>query len=372
MVSKENAENMKAKGLFFVYEEINTVSPDGIEQKILSQVDLFRSIGIDMELRCLKSDRKTRWQYDEEYSKVDFIYFRRGTTIDYRFVRFFKRIKHGVKPVIFMEIPTYPYEGEGGKSLRSIIKHAIDHYYRRKLHPFIDRIVVTGADVGTDLWGIKPVCIVNGIDLQRIPQRNFKNHGDVINITCVAKFSPWHGYERLINGLSDYYKTKPSRIVRLLMVGEGVEKEKYIELAESLQMSDYIDFLGKKTGNDLEEIYQITDIGVCSLGRYKSNFDVIGDLKSREFMAKGIPMICGCKIDVLEGKNYSYAITFPNNGSNIDIEEVLRFYDGLRLQESELEMSKKIRSISSKWIDYKETYEKVLSEASYLVLNESK
>ena len=360
-----------AKGIFLVYDEINMKSPDGIEQKIISQVEMFRGIGIDMQIKVLHKNKKTRWNYEPEYVKADFIYFRRGTTVDARFVSFFKRIKREGNPIIFMEIPTYPYEGEGGQSFRSKIKHAIDHYYRRKLYQCIDRIVVTGADVGPTLWNIPTVCIVNGIDLSKTLIRKYQPHGDTVIITCVAKFSPWHGYERIIKGLAEYYKASQERKVYLLMVGEGVERSYYENMVNEYHLNDYVSFVGKKTGTELEEIYNRTDIGVCSLGRYKSNIDVIGDLKSREFMAKGIPVICGCKIDVLEGKNFRYAMFFPNNDSIINIWSVLRFYDDLKVKENEEEISSKIRLISKSWIDYQETFKRVLKEARILVLNEN-
>ena len=353
---------MRHKGLFLLYSDINTKEPDGIERKILSQMSLFEKSGIDMEYTILERNRWTKWAYKDEYSKVDFIYFRKGTIVDRRFINFFSKIKENGSPLIFMEIPTYPYEGEYGQGIIPKVSLAIDHYYRKKLSRCIDRIVVTGDCSEDFLWGVKTINIVNGIDFSTIKKREFKPHDGIINISCIAKFSPWHGYERLIRGLADYYKQNPVKEVRLLMVGDGVEKPYYEKLVEDLDLSKYVSFLGRLTGEKLDNIYDITDIGACSFGRYKSGINVIGDLKSREFMAKGIPMICGCEIDVLQKKRNKYALFFKNDDSVIDINSITDWYIGLMSVEDENAITAQIRSFSKGLIDYSVTFCQVVRE----------
>lgn len=360
---------MKHKGLFLLYTDINKEEPDGIERKILSQIGIFEKAGIDMHTAVLERNALTKWVYKEEYSEVDFIYFRKSTIIDWRFIRFFERIRNsGKHPTIFMEIPTYPYEGEFGKGVKDRMSLKIDHFFRKRLVKCIDRIVVTGANVGDNLWGVKAINIVNGIDFSTVNQRNYVGHGDVINISCIAKFSPWHGYERLILGLSDYYrdKEKTKQTVNLLMVGDGSERSVYERLVKENGLDDHVKFLGRLTGEKLNEIYDITDIGACSFGRYKSGINVIGDLKSREFMAKGIPMICGCDIDVLRDKKYKYALFFQNDSSVIDINEVVEWYNRLDNKSEHEVITETIRSISNEWIDYGVTFKPVINEGERL------
>jgi glycosyltransferase involved in cell wall biosynthesis len=261
-----------------------------------------------------------------------------------------------------MEIPTYPYEGEFGKGVKEKVSLKIDHIFRKKLVKCIDRIVVTGANVGDSLWGVKAINIVNGIDFSTVNQRDFLGHGDVINISCIAKFSPWHGYERLIIGLADYYAKKPKQEVNLLMVGDGSERSVYEKLVTDNRLDNHVKFLGRLTGEKLNEIYDITDIGACSFGRYKSGINVIGDLKSREFLAKGIPMICGCEIDVLRDKEYKYALFFPNDSSAININEVVEWHNQLAGKSEQAGITETIRSISKEWIDYGVTFKPVIIE----------
>ncbi len=353
--------NMKKKGLFFLYSKINVEEPDGIERKILSQKKMFENAGINMQLAVLEPNIKTKWLYKKEYSDVDFIYFRKSTTIDWRFISFFRKIKKNGNPTIFMEIPTYPYDGEFGKSFKSRVTLTIDHVFRRWLYLCIDRIVVTGGCGIKSLWGVRVINILNGIDFEFVKKRTHCPH-DGINIGCIAKFSPWHGYERIIKGLYNYYLNSHNCEVNLIMVGDGEERDYYESLVREYHLEQHVAFKGKLTGKQLDNIYNVIDIGACSFGRYKSNINVIGDLKSREYMAKGIPMICGCGIDVLEGQNYDYALFFPNNDSAVDIFNIVEWYNSFLKNMSCDELSYKIRTICQPLIDSSVTFHEVLSQ----------
>lgn len=349
------------KGYYLVYDTLNLNNPDGVEKKIISQRDMFRKNGIDMNFHILKKSGGTFWNNPEKVSDGDFIYFRRGTIVDIRFLHFFKSIKErNRKAIIFMEIPTFPYENEYEKSVRNSLALIIDHYYRKKIYKYIDRLVIVNFREEC-LWKIKTLNLVNGIDVRSVRKRNPKKQDKVIRICCVARFSPWHGYERLIRGLSDYYRSEPQIIVELIMVGTGVETDKYRKLTEELQLDDYVKFMGQLTGADLDIIYDNCDIGCCSLGRYKSGIDMTSELKSRELMAKGFPMICGCKIDVLEEIDYSYAIFFPNNESDIDIHNIVKWYRSIG--EEVYEMSERIRRFALENIDLEITFRPIVNEA---------
>ena len=361
---REKLGNMKAKGYYLLYSGINVDSPDGIEKKILSQKKLFEGIGIEMKFVELHRKSGSFWNDVQELTDADFVYFRKSTIIDWRFVKFFRRLKKNGNPIIFMEIPTYPYEGELGSGWRVKLRMFVDNFYRKRLCGLIDRIVVTGFDVGATLWGIPAINIVNGIDLASVKIRQRCNHEGVV-LGCIAKFSPWHGYERLIKGLAEYYKTVSEKNVKILMVGEGPEKDAYVNLVNELGIGEYVVFTGRLTGSALDKIYEIIDLGICSLGRYKSGIEVIGDLKSREFMAKGIPMICGCQIDVLQGGDYPFAYFVPNDDSKINIKELLDFY--YRIYDGTKNTEIMIRDVAERLIDFTVTYSKVVETAKELI-----
>ena len=351
------------KGYYLVYDTLNLDKPDGVEKKIISQRNMFKENGFDMEFRILSKSNGTFWNHPESLGDADFIYFRRGTVANTKFISFFKKLKiKNEKLVVFMEIPTFPYEDEYDKSLRSLIALFIDHIYRRKLHNYIDRLVIVNHQDG-DVWGIKVLNIVNGIAVKEVKPRVVRIPDGTIKICCVAKFSPWHGYERLIRGLNEYYQGQPVFKVKLVMVGTGVEIEKYKSLAEELNLEKYIDFRGQLIGEKLDAVYDECDMGCCSLGRYKSGIEMTSELKSRELMAKGLPMICGCKIDVLEDVNYPYVVYFPNDETNIDINIVVNKYNDMLEKNGLKKISDDIRRFAMENIDIKVTYQPIVNEA---------
>jgi len=354
------------KGYYIVYETMNLDKPDGVEKKIISQKNEFCSNGFDMSFHTLKKNRGTFWSDPIPVMDADFIYFRRGTILDIRFICFFKRIKKSNPGcVVFMEIPTYPYDNEAHRSIRRKLALMIDRMCRTHIHKYIDRLVIVNYHKDT-LWNIKAINLVNGIDVDSILPQKARTYEDVFNICCIAKFSPWHGYERLIRGLRDYYDGNPDRKVILTMVGTGVEKDKYVQLAEDLNLVDYVIFKGQLTGKELDEEYDRANIGCCSLGRYKSGLEMTSELKSRELMAKGLPMICGCKIDVLEEHEFPFAIYFPNNASNIRIGDVLKKYNEWILEYGEEGMTNRIRDYARNIVNMGVTFMPIVDKAKEL------
>lgn len=357
--------NEKKRGIYFLYAPINYKSPDGIEKKILTQKRLIDDTGVEMRFIVLEKKGGTFWNYNSAYSNAELIYFRRSTTIDYRFISFFKKLRKDNPTVkIFMEIPTYPYEGEYGNNFKACILKNIDAFYRNRLKKYIDYIVLTGAEQIKSIWGVNAICIMNGIDVQEVVPKKVLNNriADVYTIGCVAKFSLWHGYERLLYGLKNYLNTNKNSRIRIVMIGDGPELQKYESLVKELELDKYVIFKGRLTGEALDNEYDGIDIGCCSLGRYKSGQDIIGDLKSREFLAKGIPIVCGCKIDILQNLDLDYVLYFSNDDTPINIEKIISFITKLNEQYNEKKLASYIRDDVKELIDISNTYRPVLSK----------
>lgn len=91
----------------------------------------------------------------------------------------------------------------------------------------------------------------------------------------------------------------------------------------------------------------MSDIALVSFGMYKVGyFGKMMALKSRECLAKGMPLLTGCEIDVLD-KEYPYARTFPNDESVVDIAEVISFFEQVKSEaEDKRALSDKIRQFA--------------------------
>ena len=154
---------------------------------------------------------------------------------------------------------------------------------------------------------------------------------DSINLIVVALFQNHHGYERLIEGMGDYYSkdNQPKRDVKLHMVGYGPEEGLYREKCDQYGVSERVIFHGKKAGSELDDIYNKADMAVTSLGMYKIGHKRGDFLKTGEYMAKGLPIVTGCPINSLDS-DYRYYLEFPNDNTPIDIDRVIEFYDSIK------------------------------------------
>ena len=152
---------------------------------------------------------------------------------------------------------------------------------------------------------------------------------DTIDLLCVALMQPYHGYERLLYGLKNYLQNGGKRKILIHIVGEGPEKENYEKIVAKEKLDSNVIFYGRKGGEELEKIFEKGDIGVCSLGSYKKNVFWSSELKSKEYLAKGMPIIAGVNLDIFDLISDKYYLQFANDSSVIDMGKIVGFYDGL-------------------------------------------
>lgn len=241
------------------------------------------------------------------------------------------RLMHrsGIKTIV--EIPTYPHHKEMllQNTLKSRMLVAMDDLYAKKSAPSIDLFCPMGEEVKT-LYGRPSLNIENGIDVSDIRLRVPVYQEKEYHIAALAVMTPWHGYDRLIRGLADYYAV-PDREdkIYLHLIGTGNVLEEWRQLAEKLGISEYVLFEGKMDNEQMNEAFDRYDMGAASLARYRSGLSVVYELKTREYMARGIPFLYATEDRAIEqfGK---YALKVPNDDSPISMEGLLDFMKEMR------------------------------------------
>ena len=300
------------------------------------------------------------WDDIPNIKDIDFLYFRHPKTIYSSMLKYLISYKsQNPKLKIFMELPTYPYEYEytGIKNQYLLL---IDKHYRTKLNGLIDGIFVSDAmhRTGQKLYGVDCVRFSNGYDVENttVPV-HIKQTNNTIVLTCVAMFSFWHGYERLLYGLKNYVESGPRDYSFLInFVGEGPELNFYKRLVKENSLGKFVIFHGKKFGKELDYIYANTDIGISCLGCYKKRIDVIGDLKTREYLAKGIPTISGCKVDLFEKKiDTEYYREIPNDQTPVYMDDIICFYEFIEEKRKMESVENSLHEYSIKKFDYNRT-----------------
>lgn len=342
------------KGLYFVKEELEEYS--GVYKKINSQIKALERLGIEMELSY--SVKKTKHYFrkidnltiDEfphsflgrmkkkffYYNKLqdyilnkefEFIYVRYNHFADKYFINFLKNLKsEGIK--IFLEIPTYPYDEEiKDMKLKNILK---EKKYRYKLKEYVDRIITFSED--DEIFGVKTIKINNGVDIENIKvvNKNKEQNNYEINFIGVAMISLWHGFDRMILSMAEYYKNNPKEIVRFHIVGDGDKKvvTELKDLVKKNNLEEHVMFYGYKSGKDLDEIYNKVDIAVGSLGFSRIGLKGGSPLKTREYIAKGVPIILGYE-DISLKNTLDFIYQVPNDESVFDLYKILDWYKNL-------------------------------------------
>ncbi len=262
------------------------------------------------------------WKFKEEFLDTDFIYFRKPV-IDGTVVRLLKKIKQkkpGIR--ILFAIPTYPYDKEwnGWKKFPFIMK---DKYYRRKLKKCVDRVVVIGEG-HEKIFGIPAINIKNGIDFNTIPCNPINTTND-INMISVSSYNERHGWDRIIEGMIDYYKNNGKREMTLHLVGPGVPASLINKVNNSI-IKDRVIFYGSKGGKDLDEIYSKCNLALDTIALHRIHLENCSSLKSREYSARGIPFISCSIVDYLP-KDSKFYLKVNSNESNLDMKVVIDYFD---------------------------------------------
>lgn len=337
------------KGLYIHDIDIETQKEyRGVYNKISYQIKAFENNGVDMDkIEVINNQiyinrRNTKINVDSSglgrlknnkfFFKIikknlikkdyDFIYIRFSMANIGMLKLIDKMAKCNKK--VYLEIPTYPYYEELENNFKNKILKYLDKIIWYKLKGSIYKIVST-SDL-KKINNVDVINIINGVDLDKIKLKNKKEH-DGINLVGVANVSKWHGYDRVILGLSDYVKSNKTD-VNFYIIGGGSEIENLKDLTKRLGVENYVHFLGVKYGKELDRLMEEMDIGVSSLALFRAGGGH-DPIKSKEYAAMGIPILLGYK-DRGFNEELDFIFQVPSDESYIDIENVKFNYKKLK------------------------------------------
>lgn len=208
------------------------------------------------------------------------------------------------------------------------------------------------------LWGIKTVKISNGIDVESIKLHEYKGNKEELNLIAVSYESAVHGYDRVLKGIYNYYQSGGNRIIRFHIVGTTMSSTD--SLIKKFGLQKCCIKYGPKAGKELEDIYDMANIGVGCLANHRIGSFYGSALKTKEYIAKGIPFIYGWKEKILE--NFSYAKCYELSEEPIDMNSVIDFYDSLEKKN----LPQKIRNCLGSEDTWEFQMKKVIDERNML------
>ncbi len=348
------------KALFLIFHGFEDFN--GISKKIRSQIKALKECGLDVKTCYLEENNKKLRMIDDtiiadygngifakikkrisfqsvinyvQKEKISFIYIRYDHNSNPFTIHLVKELKR-LNCKIVLEIPTYPYDKEY-QFLPFAYKRILwtDQLFRRKFVSYVDYIVTFSDD--KEIWAIPTINISNGIDFESIKLKTKINDTNKeLHLLGVATIHPWHGFDRILCGLAEYYKKNPNYKVIFHIVGFGVPEvvDYYKRLIKEGNINDYVHFYGGLFGEKLDEIFEKCDMGIGSLARHRSNIDKIKTLKNREYAARGIPFIYSETDDDFE--NMPYIKKEKADDSPINIDELIKFHKSVTLSPEEI------------------------------------
>lgn len=97
-------------------------------------------------------------------------------------------------------------------------------------------------------------------------------------------------------------------------------------------------------------MYDKCNLAIASLGIHRLGISWLSTLKSREYLAKGIPFIYSGTIDVFAKNPVDFALQIPADDTPADFHSILSFYRNLYKKYSEEELCDRIRKYAEKYV----------------------
>lgn len=318
----------------------------GVAKKIRCQVEALKKACGDVDLyflgnsEIIKNDIKVKTYSQNKFLKrlvyfflfyyylancklnVEFLYVRyQKCSLSFLYM-LHKIKKYNKKVKILVEIPTYPYEVEC-VSLRDKFFMLIDKVTRPFMKRYVEHIVTFSCE--DYIFGIPTVKTNNGVNVDPDLKFSDLSTSEGFHLLGLANLSFWHGFDRIISGLDQYYKMGGQKKVIFNIVGAGRELSRLKNDVLKYGLTDVVVFHGPLYGNELQKIILKCHVGISCIGMHRWHADTTV-LKSREYCACGLPFLMGYD-DPDFPDSFPYVLRVSQDDCPVNIQSVLEFYD---------------------------------------------
>lgn len=242
------------------------------------------------------------------------------------------------------------YKGNGDyrayRKLRSdIIRHVL---LKHQFSKIIDSIVVFGVPVKR-VWGITAFTVNSGIAVSEIKHRTrIDVHGDPISILGVVEDPKICGYDRILRGLNLYMKNVRRDKITFDIVGDDADVQELKELVGNTNLSDCVHFLGRKSVEEMSELYNSYTVAASCLGLYNIGGSYYSSHSTKQYCAAGIPFVYAYE-DLNLDNDTPFALKLTNNDSPINIALIGEFVWRCRLNQRLAQTERKFAEQHYDW-----------------------
>jgi hypothetical protein len=228
-----------------------------------------------------------------------------------------------------------------------------EKYYAKKIFQYAHSGIAVTNEIANYEMGrcnsYQVSVITNGIETEVCQLRNLHPfNGNELNMfMLLGAGSAWHGIDRIINSLENY---KGDKKITLDFIGNLSEFD--LKLISKSRIKNQIRIINSVNEIDMNNLLNKYHIGLGSLSIYKIGLEEATPLKTREYMARGFPIVIGyTDTDMMNHSEFQmYCYQVPNNNSVISMDSLFHFVESVYL---DIQHPEKIRMLAFKYMDTK-------------------
>lgn len=368
------------KRIFF-YANVRTYDfTVGITRKVFEQIEAFKKLGLKVyysgytedgvaifdenhkiikkKLFYCKNDKINHIlrRYMLLYLCCDFVKeqkfevaYLRYHFFDSLYIKLLRLLKQNGATVI-IEAHSYPVFPKGF-SLNPI--KILDDIYSKSAKKYCDLIAaMTNFKI---MWEIPTYEIENTLDPKTFKLKEYRKLDKEFVMINVAFENITHGLDRIIKGIYSYKEKNNKMKIKLYLIGEY--RTETHKLVKDLKLEENILFLGKKQKEEINQYMDEAHFALGSLGNHRANSFYGSALKTKEYIARGIPSVYGWEERIL--KDFPYALKVELNEEVIDIDKIIEFYKNIGDENLNIKIREYLLQNNSSW---QEQYSNMLEE----------
>jgi hypothetical protein len=190
----------------------------------------------------------------------------------------------------------------------------------------------------------------NGISVSEVPFTRFAPFdGRELRLVFTASDArPWHGLDRLLRSLAEY---RGSLQICCNLVGRFTHGVADLRLPESVKLLSH----GTLRGRDLDQLLSQMHLGVGSLALFRNGMVEACTLKTREYVARGLPFIIAHDDPDLQTAtgDARFFLRMPADDSPIPLDDLVAFAEEMSIREKIGPVSVLMREYAERHMDWR-------------------
>lgn len=264
--------------------------------------------------------------------------------------------KQGVASILEVNAPLIDEQ----KKYRTLVHQDKAREWTDKAFAHAATIIAVSKEVGDyvskTLFSAGKIYIVpNGVNVQRFQEIRLKARDPDVNsftIGFVGTLKPWHGLPLLISAFKRLQQD--SKNCRLLIVGDGPEREGLVKQLEEMKLKDAVEFTGQVSPSEIPKWLALMDVAVAPYPILENFY--FSPLKVYEYMAAGLPVVAS------RAGQMETLIEDGVNGILVQPNDINDLFQGLNRIRRDPQWGRSLGEAARKTVSMKHTWEAALEQ----------